>query len=103
MGVEAAIVTVVAAIGAIGAYLGGKRNGKSGSLSDDVNAVTILQAAVAELEKQLKAKDNVVAELFGRVQVLEGLVTQKADVAAVENQVREVRKVVDRIAEKIDA
>lgn len=98
MGVEAIIATLVGVAGVVGAYFGGKRTGKSQDLTDTATAMGVLKTAIEELEKQLKVKDVLVAELMGRVQVLEGLVTQKADVAAVELEVKGVRQVVDRIA-----
>jgi hypothetical protein len=103
MGVEAIIATLIGVAGVTGGYFGGKRSGKSQNLSDDVNAVTILQAAVAELKDQNRAKDSIIVALNARVNALENLVTQKADVAAVEAEVRGVREVVDRIAEVVHA
>lgn len=103
MGVEAVIATLVGVAGVVGAYFGGRKTGKSQDLTDTATAMGILRDAIAELEKQLKAKDTVIAELYGRVQVLEGLVTQKADVAAVEEGVKGVREVVDRIERAVNA
>lgn len=103
MGVETIIATLVGIAAVIGGFFGGKRSGKSQDLTDTAAAMTILQGIVAELEKQNKAKDVLISELYGRVQVLENLVTQKADVAAVEQEVRGVRDVVDRIAVKLNA
>lgn len=103
MGIEAIIATLVGVAGILGGYFGGRRSGKSQDLVDTATAMGILREAITELEKQLKAKDTVIAELYGRVQVLEGLVTQKADVAAVEEGVKGVREVVDRIELVINA
>lgn len=103
MGVEAIIATLVGVAGVVGAYFGGKKTGKSQDLTDTETAMNILSKAIEELKTQVKAKDTVIAELYGRVQVLESLVTQKADVAAVEVEVRGVKEVVDRIAVAVNA
>src|SRR6478609_11281010 len=97
MGIETIIATLVGVSGVVGGYFGGKRSGRSQDLTDTATAMEILEKAIAQLQEQTKAKDTVIAELYGRVQVLEGLVTQKADVAAVEEGVKGVRAVVDRI------
>jgi len=108
MGIEALIAALIGVAGTLGAFLEGKRRGKSQDLADNASEVAILQGTMttlqgfmAELEKQLKAKDVLIAELYGRVQVLEGLVTQKADVEAVQREVEGVREVVDRIARAV--
>lgn len=103
MGVEALIAALVGIAGTLGAFLEGKRRGKSQNITDDINTVTLLQGAVAELERQAKVKDVLIADLTARIGTLENLVTQRADVAAVEAEVREMRVIVDRIAEAVNA
>lgn len=89
-----AILTGVA--GVIGGLVGGKRLGDSQAHQTAVDTVELLQIAVAELERQGRLKDDELADLRGRVAVLEGLVTQRAEV-------EEVRTIVDRIAVKMGA
>lgn len=101
MGVEALIAALVGIAGTLGAFLEGKRRGKSQNITDDLSTVTLLQAAVAELERQAKVKDVLISDLTARLGVLEQLVTQRADVAAVEAEVKEMRVIVDRIAEAV--
>lgn len=103
MGIEALIAAVVAVATTMGGFYEGRRRGRSQNISDDVNTVTLLQGAVAELERQAKVKDVLIADLTARIGTLENLVTQRADVAAVEAEVKEMRVIVDRIAEAVNA
>jgi hypothetical protein len=94
------IVTVLTGLGGIvGGFFGGKRL----AVSTAVDVVDLLQAAVEQLQVDKEHKDTEIAELKARIQVLEELVTQKADVAAVRVEVEGVREVVDRIADKVGA
>lgn len=95
------ILTGVAA--AAGGFFGGKRMGNAQAQSVAVSTVELLQIAVAELERQGRAKDEEVADLRGRVCVLEDLVTQRAAVELVHEEVKGIRTVVDLIANKVDA
>lgn len=101
MGIEAIIATLVGVAGVLGGYFGGKRNARSQSMADEVNTVALLQGAIAELERQNKVKDVLIADLSGRIATLENLVTQRADVEAVKKEVMGVRDVVDRIAQEV--
>lgn len=98
-----AITAMVGVAAVTGGFFGGKRLGNSQAQSVAVNTVELLQVAVAELERQGRLKDNEVADLRARVAVLEELVTQRAAVEAVHDDVKEVRGVVDRIASKVGA
>lgn len=92
-----AIISVLTGVaGVVGGFLGGRRLGNSQAQETAVNTVELLQIAVAELERQGRAKDTDLADLRGRVGVLEDLVTQRAEVDG-------VREVVDRIAIKMGA
>ena len=98
------IVTVLTGVaGVTGGFLGGKRLGHQQASQLSVNTVELLQAAVAELRTQIAEKDERVADLQGRVEVLESLVTQRAEVELVHDEVKGVRGVVDRIASKVGA
>ena len=92
-----AIITILTGVaGVSGGFVGGKRLGSSQAQQTAVNTVELLQVAVAELERQGHIKDDELADLRGRVAVLEGLVTQRAEV-------EEVRVIVDKIAVKVGA
>jgi FtsZ-binding cell division protein ZapB len=91
------IVTVLTGLaGVTGGFFGGKRLGNQQIQTTAVNTVQLLQAAVAELKDQNTLKDQKIAELGARVEVLEGLVTQRA-------RVEEVHETVTRIAAKVGA
>jgi FtsZ-binding cell division protein ZapB len=75
---------------------GGKRLGNNQAQQVAVSTVELLTLAVAELREQSHAKEAEVADLRGRVAVLEDLVTQRAEVDA-------VRAIVDKIATKVGA
>jgi hypothetical protein len=101
MGIDVLLSAVVLATTAIGSYFGGKRQGKGSAVGIAVDTVELLQVQVAMLTQQNSEKDQLIAELRGRVEVLEGLVTQRAEVEAVHEEVKGVRVVVDRIAEAV--
>jgi hypothetical protein len=87
--------------GAVSGYLGGKQIGRSNTLATAVNVVELLQVQVATLTEDGERKNDIIADLRGRVEVLEGLVTQRAEVEVVRQEVVGVRGVVDRIAAKV--
>lgn len=96
MGVEALIAAVSVIAGIAGGWVGGKRNATASSVSIATDTVELLQVQI----EFLKAENG---ELKARVEVLEALVTQRAEVEQVKNEVQGVRGVVDRIATKIGA
>ena len=97
------IVVLTGFAGVAGGFFGGKRLGNSQAQTTAVNTVELLQVAVAKLERQGRLKNEEVADLRGRIAVLEDLVTQRAEVEAVHADVKVVRSVVDRIATKVGA
>lgn len=101
MGVDSIIAIVIGLAGTIGGYVGGKRSGNATAMGIAVDVVELLQVQVATLTQKGEEKDALVADLRGRVEVLEGLVTQRAEVEAVHHEVLGVRGVVDRIAIKV--
>lgn len=103
MGAEAIIAIVIGIAGTVGGYVGGKKNGSSTAVGIAVDVVELLQIQVATLTQKGEEKDELIADLRGRVEVLEGLVTQRAEVEAVRAEVVGVRGVVDRIAIKVGA
>ena len=100
---ETIITVLTGAAGVAGGFFGGKKLGASSESQAAVNTVELLQVAVAELERQGKSKDEELADLRGRVGVLEEMVTQRAEVAAVHEEVIGVRGVVNAIAAKVGA
>lgn len=103
MGIEAIVATVLLVTGSVGGYFGGKRSAVSQSMGIAVDTVELLQVQVATLIEQGRLKDEKIATLEGRVNVLNDLVTQRAEVEAVHTEVMEVKEIVDRIAAKVGA
>lgn len=97
------ITILVGAAGVAGGFFGGQRLGNAGAVSTAVEVVSLLQTQVNTLEEALRKRDAEVADLRGRVDVLEEMVTQRAEVEAVKIEVKGVRSVVDRIAVKVGA
>lgn len=100
---DAVIAILTGVAGVAGGYVGGKRLGHTQASQLSVNTVELLQVAVEELRTQAAQKDTKIADLQGRIEVLESLVTQRAEVEAVHDEVQGVRGVVDRIAAKVGA
>lgn len=99
-----AIITILTGVAGVGGgFFGGKRLGITQASALTVDTVGLLQAAVGELRTQGEAKDQEIATLRGRVDSLEALVTQRAEVEAVHQDVRESKVILTRIAEKVGA
>jgi ubiquinone biosynthesis protein UbiJ len=103
MDADAIITILTGAAGVTGGFFGGKKLGNNQAQQTAVSTVELLQVAVAELERQGRIKDEKLADLQGRIGVLEDMVTQRAEVAAVHEEVKGVRTIVERIADKVDA
>jgi FtsZ-binding cell division protein ZapB len=100
---NAIIAILTGAAGVAGGFVGGRRFGHSQAAQISVDTVELLQIAVAELRTQVSEKDGLVTDLRARVEILESLVTQRAEVELVYEEVKGVRGVVDRIASKVGA
>lgn len=96
MGIE----VIMAAALLIAASFGSYRQGKRGAA---LETVQLLEAQINVLVEQNKQKDERIATLEGRVNVLNDLVTQRAEVEAVHLEVISVKECVDRIAAKVGA
>ena len=96
MGVEAVIATLIGVAGIAGGWFGGKRTSDRGAVTIATETVELLQVQI----EILKAENG---DLKARVEVLEALVTQRAEVELVKQEVHGVRGVVDRIAFKVGA
>ncbi len=98
---DAIITILVGAAGVTGGFFGGKRLGNAQATDLAVSTVGLLDAAVGELRTQAAIKDQEIANLRGRIDSLEGLVTQRAEVEAVHVDVKESKVILERIAEKV--
>lgn len=103
MGAETIVAAVIGLAGAAGSYIAGKRTATGTAMGIAVDTVDLLQVQVATLVQKNEEKDSLVADLRARVEILEGLVTQRAEVELVHREVQDVRGVVDRIATKVGA
>ncbi len=98
------IIATTAAIGAgAGGYLGGRLTGKSAASQIASDTVDMLQTQVELLKTDKDSKDSELNHLRSRVEVLENLVTQRAEVAELSVNVSLVKETVERIANKVGA
>ncbi|HEY6021925.1 MAG TPA: hypothetical protein VIY48_19275 [Candidatus Paceibacterota bacterium] len=95
MDANAIIMIATTLSGVAGGFWSGKRSG-NGAVTTALETVQLIQFQVETLTHEGVEKDHKISELQGKVEVLEGLITQRADVEG-------VRGVVDRIAAKVGA
>lgn len=88
---------------AIGGFWGGRITGRSSASQIAVDTVDLLQAQVETLRGEKTNRDVELAELRARVEILEGLVTQRAEVEELSGKVSLVKETVDRIAVRVGA
>lgn len=86
-----------------GAFFSGRITGRSSAQQIATDTVDMLQTQIQSLKDDKEVRDDELIELRGRVDVLENLVTQRAEVEAVHEDVRASRVVLDKIAEKVGA
>lgn len=103
MQIDAILSAATLTATAVGGFVGGRRTGKGEAMGIAVDTVDLLQAQVATLTEYREEKDSTIHNLEQRVEVLESLVTQRAEVGVVRDGVEGVRGVVDRIAIKVGA
>lgn len=103
MGLEFVMAAVLLIAASAGSYKKGKRDETRGSISSALETIQILESQIAALVSQNEQKDQRIATLEGRVNVLNDLVTQRAEVEAVHSEVLQVREFVERIAAKVGA
>lgn len=96
--------TVVSAVGvAFGGYVGGRLQGRSTSSQIAADTVSMLSEQVDLLKNDKEARELDILDLTQRVAVLEGLVTQRAEVEELSGKVDLVKDEVHRIAVKVGA
>lgn len=96
--------TAVLTIGTgFGGFIGGRLTGKSVASQVATDTVDMLQAQVDTLKSDKEDRELVLLDLQTRVSVLEGLVTQRADVEELSGKVTLVKDTVDKIAAKVGA
>jgi len=99
-----AVLTAAAAVGTgLGGFVGGRLTAKN-ALSDIASdTVEMLQTQVNILQENKEYAEVELLELRSRVTVLEGLVTQRAEVEELSAKVSLVKDTVDRIADRVGA
>lgn len=96
--------TMIVSLGtAAGGYMGGRMTGRSSASQIASETVDMLQTQVDVLKSDKDDKDLVVLDLQTRIEVLESLVTQRAAVDAMHEEVRLVHGVVSAIAARVGA
>lgn len=95
------ISAIVVVSTAIGSYATGKRSASRDAIGIANDTVDMLQAQIESLKDDKESRDAELIDLRARVGLLENLVTQKADVAAVHTEVKLTRAVVEKIAVKV--
>ncbi len=99
-----ALTSVATMVGvAIGGYAGGRIQGRSSTSQIASDTVEMLQAQVEILKEDKEVRDSEIVDLRHRVEILEGLVTQRAEVEELNTKVSLVKDTVDRIAIKVGA
>lgn len=86
-----------------GGFFTGRRTATSEAMSIASETVEMLQAQIELLQEDKNHKESELADLRNRIIVLEGLVTQRAEVEELTVKVSLVKETVDRIADKVGA
>lgn len=87
----------------VGSFIGGRMTGKSVASQLAVDTVDLLQSQVDALKNDKHDKDAELINLRSRVEVLESLVTQRAEVEELGEKISLVKETVDKIAIKVGA
>lgn len=105
MEIDASVIAtaIISVTTAIGGFASGRATGRVNATQVAVDTVDLLQSQIEVLKEDRDQKEVELAELKGRVTVLEGLVTQRAEVEEVSLKVSLVKETVDRIAERVGA
>lgn len=88
---------------AVGGYAGGRLQGRTSASQIASDTVEMLQTQVEFLKEDKQARDSELTDLRHRVEILEGLVTQRAEVEELTVKVSLVKDTVDRIAIRVGA
>lgn len=95
--------TVVISATAVGSFFGGRFSGRTAASQIAADTVDLLQAQIESLKDDKTERDAEVVDLRARVEVLEGLVTQRAEVEELGVKISLVKDTVDKIAIRVGA
>lgn len=99
-----ALTNIATVLGvAVGGYAGGRMQGKSSASQVASDTVEMLETQVNILKEDKAMRDIELTNLRHRVEILEGLVTQRAEVEELNTTVSLVKNTVDRIAVRVGA
>lgn len=85
----------------VGGYISGRITGRSSASQIASDTVEMLQAQIELLKGDKQHREVELSDLRSRVAILEGLVTQRAEVEELSNRMSLVKEVVDRIDAKV--
>jgi hypothetical protein len=98
------ILTIIGASGVgVGGFIGGRFTGRDSASRIAADTVEMLQAQIETLKENKEHRELEILDLNNRVAVLEGLVTQRAEVEELGVKIDLVKGTVDRIADKVGA
>jgi|EndMetStandDraft_4_1072995.scaffolds.fasta_scaffold00581_19 hypothetical protein len=98
------ILTAVSIVGTgFGGFVGGRASGRTAASQIATDTVDMLSAQIELLKEDKEHRELEILDLNSRVAVLEGLVTQRAEVEELNTKVSLVKDVVDRIAVRVGA
>lgn len=98
------ILTAVSIAGTgLGGYVGGRITGRSNASQIASDTVEMLQTQIELLKENKDQSELEILDLLQRVAVLEGLVTQRAEVEELSVKISLVKDTVDKIAVKVGA
>lgn len=98
-----ALSTAAIAATGVGSFIGGRLTGKSVASQVASDTVDMLKTQVDVLQEDKHEKDSELINLRSRVEVLESLVTQRAEVEELGEKISLVKETVDKIAIKVGA
>ena len=98
------ILTIASAAGTgVGGFVGGRLSGRTAASQIATDTVEMLQTQIELLKQDKDHRELEILDLLNRVAVLEGLVTQRAEVEELGDKISLVKDTVERIAVKVGA
>lgn len=103
MDVNTLLSAALAISTAAGGFGVGRKTASASVVSVAAETVEMLQAQVDLLKQDKSSKDSELVDLRARVELLENLVTQRAEVEAVHADVKASKVILEKIAAKVGA
>jgi hypothetical protein len=94
---------IIAVSTAVGGFATGRRTSSQDAIMVASETIDMLQSQVEILKSDKQSKDAELGNLRARVEILEGLVTQRAEVEELNDKVSLVKETVERIAIRVGA